>query len=440
MKKWFVNIIRAFFGAVVAKFVPAVTSADLTTLSDLLKRVYDPVIQEQQNLEAFTFKEFEPGEDKLGGDGWYFDTKMGGNQEGIGARLERGTLPSAGRQRYKQGKIYWKNLYGTFELTGQVIEAAKSNLHAFAVARTEEIEGLTRDLIKDFNGQIYRDGGGVLAQHNGTEAANTFNVNNAQYLRINMMIDMWTGNTKNLDSRQITGITANSDGTATVTYDGADAAASISSTDLVIREDNATLVGGTRTGTGSVDGLELDGFKKIVDDGTTSATYLNITRSSYPLFKGQLLSNSGTLRNLTIDLMQQAQDAIWRATNRLPNWIRMGLGQRRKYFDLLSPDKRYLSQSLDGGYAKLDFNGSAITVDVDHPLNEITFLTKETIKKYELRRFGLLDFDGLVLRQVSGQDLWRGYIGMYANLASKQPNANARITDLVEPTQTQWVW
>ena len=117
----------------------------------------------------------------------------------------------------------------------------------------------------------------------------------------------------------------------------------------------------------------------------------------------------------------------------------MNLGQRRKYFDLVAPDKRYMTGTIDGGYERLDYNGNVLTVDIDHPLGEITMARKEVIRKYELRKFGMLDFDGLTIRMVGNTDVYRGYIGMYANLATKHPSCTLRLIDLQEPTQGQWV-
>lgn len=431
----------AMVAIVIRQHLPFVTAADLTTLSELMKQVYDPVIQEQQNLTPTTWKEFADGDDQLGGQGWYFETKMGGNQEGIGSRSERDTLPEPGRQRWKQGIVLWKLIYGAFELTGPVIEAAKDNLRAFAVARTEEIEGLTRDVLKDLNRQVYGDGSAVLATCNGTFGTNTVNVVNAQYLRLNMVVDIYTPASATLlqDRQQITAITPNADGTATITF--ADAGLGGSGTDAnpangdkVIRSRSAAWNGSAWVGT------EIEGIKKIADDGTVATTYLNISRTSFPVWKGQYLANSGTQRNLSLDLLQQLEDAVFRAAGQRPDWMRMNLGQRRKFFDLVSPDKRYMTNSIDGGYERLDYNGNQITVDIDHPFNEITALTKSSIKKYSLRKMGLLDFDGLVLRQVTNKDVWRGYIGMYGNLGCKRPNCNGRLADLVEPTAPQWVY
>lgn len=418
--------------------VPRITSADLTTLSQLLKDVYDPVIEELQNLEPFTWREFADGDDQLGGNGWTFETKTGGNQEGIGARVERQDLPDPGRQRYQKGLIYWKLLYGSYELTGPVIEAAKSNLYAFAVARTEEIQGLTRDVMKDFNRQVYGDGSGVLATFNaagsGAQDNNTGTVTNGQYLRLNMVIDIWQGSTATLrgtGKRQITALTPQSNGTMLVTFDGASNA--VSSGDVIIRYDAAVNVSNVRVGS------EMEGLKKIADDGTVAATYLGISRTAVPLFKGHLFANAGTARNISLDLLQQVEDQVWRAANKRPDWIRTGLGQRRKYFDLVSPDKRYMTGTIDGGYERLDFNGNTLTVDVDHPLGEWTFLVKDVVRKYTLRKFGMLDFDGQTIRMQGIKDVWRGHVGMYGNLASKHPSCTARLIDCVEPAQNQWV-
>jgi hypothetical protein len=442
------HVLIEFFGIMLRPLrfaFPAVTSADLTTLGELMKEVYDPVIQEQQNMEPFTWNEFDEGDEELGGDGWFFETKMGGNQEGIGARAERGDLPVAGHQRWLKGKIYWKNLYGTFELTGQAIEAAKDNVKAFANAKTEEIEGLTRDIMKDMNRQVWGTGHGILAKVSeaGAAAQLIFYVQDGQYLRSNMMIDIFDAAvpaTEIQTSLQIASLLA--DPTPTYPYrvkvtctsnllsDGDHADVALG--DTVHRENSATA--------GNV-GYELEGLGAIADDGTDVTTYQTISRTTYPLWKGHLLDNSGTGRNLTLDLLQQLEDQIYLASGKRPDWIRMNLGQRRKYFDLVGPDKRYMSGKIDGGYERLDYNGNQLTIDIDHPHGEITGLTKSTIKKYSLRKFGLLDFDGQVLRQVVNKDLWRGHVGTYGNLGCKQPNCNGRLIDLIEPTvDGAWVY
>jgi hypothetical protein len=440
------RLFKLLLGLLLSPFVVLVpravtpTSADLTTLSDIFKEVYDPVIAEQQNLEASTWKDFEEGDDELGGQGWIFETKMQGNQEGIGARAEKGALPSAGYQRWVQGLIYWRNQYGCFEITGQAIEAARNNMVAFANSKTEEIEGLTKDVIKDLNRQFYGDGQGYLAKISeaASGAQKVCYVKVGIYLRTKMMVDIYDTDLTaiNSNSNQIDTLEAAPTGTypyrVKVTLEE-DITTALAENDIVLREDSHPTIL-------SQAGYEIEGLAKIIDDGSTHISYLGISRATYPAWKGQLLDNGGTARNLSLDLLQQGEDAVTRAAGRRPDWVRMNLGQRRKYFDLVGPDKRYMTGRIDGGYERLDYNGNELTIDVDHPVGEITMLCKATVKKYFLRKLGLLDFDGLVLRQVTGYDQWRGYVGAYLNLGCKRPNCNVRITDLVEPAGEAWVW
>jgi hypothetical protein len=412
----------------------AVTSADLTTLDDGMKRMYVPMVAEQQNLAAVAYKEFADGDDgepDVGGQGLYFTTHMGGNQEGIGSRSERDDLPAAGRQRYKQGFIKWFYDYGTVEITGPAIHAAKNNVQAFANLKTKEVQGITADKIKDYNRQVYGKGDAVLATVTADgPAANTFYVDDPMYLRKNMMIDVWNANVNAIDSRQITDITL--DGTGWyVTYDGADVAAANGW--LVIREDNASLVGGVRTP------KEIEGLQKIIDDGTVASTYLNISRTANPLWNGHVLDNGGAKRNITEDLLFEAEDRIVRATGESWDYLRTGLGQKRKYFDICKGDRRYMTGVFDAGYERLDFNGRKITIDIDCPKGKWFMAQKRQIKKAVLRPFGVLDEDGKVLRQVAGKDLWRMHIGQYWNLYSLHGNACAIIADLNEPTQSEWI-
>jgi hypothetical protein len=440
------HFLFGWLGALLPTVTP--TGSDLTTLSELLKQVYDPVIADQTNTEPFTWNLFGDGTDKLGGQGWFFETKMGGNQEGIGARPEKGALPSAGRQRWKQGLISWKNLYGAFELTGQVIEAAKQNVESFANARTEEIEGLTRDVIKDMNRQVFGNGTGVLANVVNTafSPANTFFVTDGTNLRLNMLFDVWLTTATaspqipvtNGVGHQILGLAYNATtGYTAVTIDTA-GDWTPAANQVLIRAGAGAMVASTAT----FYKYEMEGLAAIVDDGVLVDTYLGINRvaaTAWPLWKANVLKNAAVARNLTTDLLQQGEDFVWKYTNKRPDFIRMNTGQRRKFFDLVAPDKRYMTNRIDAGWETLEYNGLELTVDPDCPPGKIYMCSKDTIKKYYLRRFGLMDFDGLTIRQKAGYDIYVGYVGCYGNLGCKHPNANVRIDDLQEPTATPYI-
>lgn len=418
---------------VVLLLIPAITSGDRTTLLELMKEVYDPMIAEQQNLTAFTWNEFDENdtdEMKLGGKGWVFENNMGGNQEGIGARAERGTLPSAGTQRWKQGTVLPKYHYGTWELTGPMIMSAKKNVEAFANSQTSEMQRLTKDVIKDLNRVVWGSGSGQLGLVKSEEAGATFDVSAADSInfRLNMVVDVWVGVTAVIRDTA-TGLTIDA---MAVQADG-DMRITLSVDKTLVAGDMVTRTGARVPAGGD---NEILGLKAAIDDGTVMVTYHGVSRTTYPLFKGNVLSNGGTLRNMSLDLHQQAIDACSEMGGEEPDWLRMNQGQRRKFFDLVAPDVRFQPMEFRAGFRRLSYNGIEVTVDIDHPRTEATYVTRKEIKKYTMFPLGILDLDGQTMRQVVNQDLWRGHLGLYGNLATKRPNCHARITDLQEPTTT----
>lgn len=418
-----------FIPAALRLFVPAITSADRTTIFALMKEVYDPMIAEQQNLTAFTWNEFDENstdEMKLGGKGWVFENNMGGNQEGIGARAERGTLPSAGHQRWFQGTVLPKYHYGTWELTGPMIMSAKRNIEAFANSQTSEMQRLTKDVIKDLNRVVWGDGTGQLGLVKSDEGGNEFQVSGADaiYFRLNQVIDVFETTTTtirdSMTARTVDAMAVQADGDVEITYSGA--------AQTVVANDQITRSGAQAN--------EMLGIKAAIDDGTLLVTYHGVSRTTYPLFKGNVLSNGGTLRNISLDLHQQAIDACQEMGGEDPDWLRMNQGQRRKFFDLVAPDVRFQPMEFRAGFRRLSYNGIEVTVDIDHPRGESTYVRRDKFYKYTMFPLGILDLDGQTMRQVVNQDLWRGHIAMYGNLATKNPNCHARITDLQEPTTT----
>jgi hypothetical protein len=115
----------------------------------------------------------------------------------------------------------------------------------------------------------------------------------------------------------------------------------------------------------------------------------------------------------------------------------MGLGQRRKYANLLLPDVRFAPTVLKGGYETLTFSGGdgslEIIVDPMTQPNMIFFEPKGTIMKYELSPLGWGNLDGSQLHQRAGYDEWNAFLRIYTNLGCEQRNGLALLKDLCEP-------
>jgi len=150
-----------------------------------------------------------------------------------------------------------------------------------------------------------------------------------------------------------------------------------------------------------------------------------------------MLGNSGVNRELSIDLMLNAVDVTRIRSGKSVDTIRMGLGQRRKYANLLLPDVRFAPAVLKGGYETLTFSGGdgALEIVVD-PLtqpNMIFFEPKGVIQKYELSPLGWGNLDGSQLHQRSNYDEWDAFLRIYTNLGCEQRNCLTLLYDLVEP-------
>jgi hypothetical protein len=116
----------------------------------------------------------------------------------------------------------------------------------------------------------------------------------------------------------------------------------------------------------------------------------------------------------------------------------MGLGQKRKYANLLMPDVRFAPQQLKGGYEVLTFaagDGSVeIIVDPLCQPNLIYCYPNDTIFKYEMSPLGWGNLDNSQLHQRSGYDEWDAFLRLYSQIGCEQRNNLVLIKDLVEPS------
>lgn len=416
--------------------------ADLTNLSDILKQVYGPRIEQQQRRDAMTYMELPVSPRKPGGLGYIFPVHIGSNQA-IGARLESEALPDPQRQRYDKVTITPKYIYGTIKVTGPMIAAAKSNAMAFADGLASEINNAYIDVRTDLGRMTFGDGWGALATLSAAatpsaSATWTFVCDNAvgvMYLREGMKVDFYESNVldANNDSAEITSIAP---ATKTVTCAAlTGASGTLASGAVVVRENTREATHDTSSDTAR----EMMGLLGIIDDGTNVDTFQDIQRTAAGkrLWKANYLANGGVDRDLSLDLMQRSIDLPRFVGGRTINDIRMGLGQRRKYVALLQSDIRYAPGQLHGGFERLTYAGGdariTITIDPDCRPGTIFFMTKGTIQRYELKALGWADLDGNILHRRSGYDEWEAFLCTYTNCGSTACNANTQLRDLVEP-------
>ena len=393
----------------------------LSSLDAILKTQYLGPIREQLNSAT-------PGLDRIGKN---YDSVVGknftvplhyGRNEGVGARADGGTLPTAGNQSYKECIVPMRYQYGRIEITGPTIQAARSNEGAFIRAVDSEMKGLSRDMKSMLNRQLFGDGTGVLATCVSASDATTVTVDSTAKLRVGMRVDVL--------------VTATGATTAGVV---GDVIASItSSTVFVLTTGVATYgsIGGTYSVyTNGSRNLEMMGLSGII---SATATLQTLDVATYPWWVANVQGNSSVNRAISDTILQKAIDAITQNSNGSPTAIYTTAGIRRAYQALLTATKQIVgSMDLKGGYKAITYTGGEtgqlpIIVDRDAPANKLFITDENELQFYRLSDFDWMDSDGAILSRVSSKDAYEAVLYIYQELGCSMRNAHTRIDDITE--------
>ena len=161
-------------------------AVDFSSISGYLKRVYSPEkIEDQQNRQYITWSMIQKAPEKPSGLGFFGSVLLAGNQEGLGSQNELENLRQSGSQRTQQFQINNKILTDTIQFSGLSLDLAKTNVESFANTLTFQIEESMTDAFKELNGQLFRDGSGVVARLAAIAApgATVLTFNNVQYIK-----------------------------------------------------------------------------------------------------------------------------------------------------------------------------------------------------------------------------------------------------------------
>jgi len=438
---------------------------DTTALAYQFKQTYGDKITDLFARHTMTYNQFEKSERKAkirpGGTGFYFSTRQG-DVEGIGGRAENAYLPEPMPGDGTQGTITPRLIYAVIRMSGLAIEAGKGDAHAFVDAQSDATMNAYKSLVNDLNRQCHSDGWGLLGTTSAvatpaTDATWTVAFDNdrgTRYMKKGMICDFYQTTVLDATASSVR-ISSINPITKVVTFEAsADAykayhpitdaqgtgyvnsSATIDSGSFLVRY-GARLAAHLTTGTSK----ELCGLDAQYDDGTNQASFEGITVATDPEFKANIMDNSSVNRELTIDLMLAAMDMSAARSHSQVNLIRMGLGQRRKYFALLSPDIRFAPKELKGGYETLAFSQNAaveILVDPVTQPNTLYFEPKSAIKKYELTPIGWGGFDANKMHWRENYDQASMYLRTYTNLGVEERQSLTKLSDLTEPANAPW--
>lgn len=402
---------------------------NLTSVAGALKRVYDSYIENQQNLKtkaidavAKDMRKYNPG-----GEGYFGSINDYGN-ETVGAINEEEQFRTIDAEHYSQWKVSPKVLVAPMQFSGLISAAASGDEESFANLVLEGLDRARDRLLKDENRQFFGYGNGVLSAPKGATASQvtTFSVASAQYFRANQVVDIYTstGGASKITALRLVDV----DKIGNVLYISGSLTSSIVTTDVIVKQN-------ILANSPAADGKEVMGLRGIVDDSTDLTTFQNInaTAAGNLIWRSRRIDASSA--NLTSDLLQRLIDDVEVLSGEDIDMLIMHPKQRRKYLDIVIPQKRFADDKLDAGFSKLSFNGMDLFLDEDCQTDTVYALKKDKLRKFELAPLSMGKQEGSdTYLRLSNFDVYQAYWRHYLNFGTSKRICHGKIIGLALPT------
>lgn len=352
---------------------------------------------------------------------------MGRNQ-GIGARNESQTLPTALQNKDARASLFLKYQYGRIQGTGQMFEQVSSNTEGFVNWMDREMTGIQDTLQRDLNRQVYSDGTGTLALVTVTATtATSITVDDAHFVEADMYIHVLTqatlGNTiptqGNTAALLVTAVdTVNN----VITFTGGTVTAAIAS----------AVVRGDPNGVDNNWKREWEGLGLIV----SSSTLHNINPATFTRWlPGYTQSSVGTLTELTIThLAQGIHQQGGKVTDLLTSY-----GVVNSYWNILQGKRQFTGDQtgkMSGGMIAPAFQSVfgeiPITPDWACPRGSLYALNSAEMLLHQVADWNWMDKTGTMWQQVPNTDAYSATMFQYSNLGVYRRNSFGKLSGITE--------
>lgn len=417
-------------------------AATTSTLSALTKTFYvsDQMNDQLNNQSVLYDKLFRKGAaimDASGKNYTYVIRETRNRTAGKGI-AEGGAFGTPDNQGVRNIVVPDTQLVTGLELSGRVIKAATgANKGAFMSAFTLEVESGRDDTIRAINRQLHSDGTDALAFWTGADDTSGVTIDDGQG---NAFVHLETGATTvdlidATDNSTVLGndlvFTLGAEGATTYAATFSGTAAGTADGDYVVLADTL--------------GKALMGIRGIIsasDPPVPSGGLHGLPVATYPYWKAQSFLNSGTNRDLTLELMQKPLSAINTRSGMSEadvTFLMSNSQVKDKYIALLVAEQRHVNTTtLKGGQTSVEFNGKPLIVDPQCRRNTLYYIAPKTMDLLSSSN-GLVwaDFeDGLQWKMKTGSsgyaDAYQAFLVFYGAVACKARNGNAVLGDISE--------
>jgi hypothetical protein len=423
--------------------VQTTTSADA-----ILQNYYLPVVREMVNQRAILLFGYTPAELEAGagtmnaakgetldytgiskdadvvefaGRQWVIALHVTRNESGT-ARAEGATLPTPGQQGWADILDKVRKEYKQIQLTGFSMEVTERNLGAYLRLLEAETVGAVNDLRKDMNRQAFGDQRGTLCQITA-DGVNTVTVDNLQYLRVGMYVDIVNQSTDAVLGARVQ-ITAIARATRVVTYSGSDLTA-VPGTHVLAVEGNWK--------------QEINGLRNIIrSDLSQNYALHSIDASVAGNEYWQAKQADGGNSTFDEDAGQLMLDQIG-AEGWETELLLTTRGIRRRYVNTLKAQKRWNDANagtMHGGFKYIDYNGFPLLFDDDCPKQYMFLIRPDDFLWVQLNGndFRWMNRDGAILRKVENPDTdaYKATLYKYCDLGCFRRKTQGAIYNLAD--------
>jgi hypothetical protein len=451
----------------------------VTYADNLLKRYYEPALQEQIENKSILLKRLQKNSRDIQGMKAYIGMHSSVNPSPA-ARATGALLPYHGKQGYLQATVELKKLYGSFFVAGPDVAAADSDKASFARLIDDNVKRLGTDMAKEANRQLNADGSGFLAFTSGSSDQTT---------PVSVVPYLWNPATRycRTDEKQMVTLdiatmaahdpteasTANAGlitdgpnctdsafawdaGTYSSQVDGDiicnfGASQYVSSSTVVRREMMGLYgivhdtdlpgdenwkynryVGLTSTaGTGSWKNSE--GANYDISLSSTTNNLQDVDAETYTWWRSKVIGNDGTPTALTTENMDYLYGYLTTEKDAKLSLILSTWKVLNKYQQILKEDRRFVdSMKLDGGVTAISYNGIPMVADPDCARGTMYFLDESVLSLYQKRPFEFIKSGGDILHWITGYDAFQAVMAGYCELGVHNRGKLGKIIDINE--------